>query len=295
MREVKEGRGSPHGGVFLDIAWIKERLPNARRAHQEEAPEHVPPVQGAGGHRHHARSRWRSGRRRTTSWAACASTPTRRCRRCRACSRRASAPRACTARTASAATRSPTCSCSASAPASTRRDVREGARRRRRRRRTQVEAAARRGARAVRARRRGGENPYTIQHDLQEMMQDLVGIVRTRGRDAARRSSGIAELRERAARVRRRRATASTTPAGTRRSTCATCSPSPRRSRARRSSARRAAARTSATTSRTKDAELRQGQHRASRKGAGRRDADRARAAPADAAPSCKQIIEEMK
>jgi succinate dehydrogenase / fumarate reductase flavoprotein subunit len=29
MREVKEGRGSPHGGVFLDISWIKEKIPNA--------------------------------------------------------------------------------------------------------------------------------------------------------------------------------------------------------------------------------------------------------------------------
>ena len=29
VREIKEGRGSPHGGVFLDIAWIAERLPNA--------------------------------------------------------------------------------------------------------------------------------------------------------------------------------------------------------------------------------------------------------------------------
>ncbi|MCH7871227.1 MAG: fumarate reductase/succinate dehydrogenase flavoprotein subunit [Planctomycetes bacterium] len=29
LREVAEGRGSPHGGVFLDIAWIKERVPNA--------------------------------------------------------------------------------------------------------------------------------------------------------------------------------------------------------------------------------------------------------------------------
>jgi len=28
-REVKAGRGSPHGGVFLDIAWIKEKLPDA--------------------------------------------------------------------------------------------------------------------------------------------------------------------------------------------------------------------------------------------------------------------------
>jgi len=33
VREIKAGRGSPHGGVFLDIAWIKEKLPNA--------PEHI--------------------------------------------------------------------------------------------------------------------------------------------------------------------------------------------------------------------------------------------------------------
>ena len=29
MREVKAGRGSPHGGVFLDISWIKEKISNA--------------------------------------------------------------------------------------------------------------------------------------------------------------------------------------------------------------------------------------------------------------------------
>ncbi len=29
MDEVKAGRGSPHGGVFLDISWIKEKIPNA--------------------------------------------------------------------------------------------------------------------------------------------------------------------------------------------------------------------------------------------------------------------------
>ncbi len=28
-REVKAGRGSPHGGVFLDISWIREKLPNS--------------------------------------------------------------------------------------------------------------------------------------------------------------------------------------------------------------------------------------------------------------------------
>src|SRR5690242_480114 len=29
VREVKAGRGSPHGGVFLDIAWIRKKLRNA--------------------------------------------------------------------------------------------------------------------------------------------------------------------------------------------------------------------------------------------------------------------------
>ena len=38
MREVKEGRGSPHGGVFLDIAWIKERLPNAAEHIKRKLP-----------------------------------------------------------------------------------------------------------------------------------------------------------------------------------------------------------------------------------------------------------------
>ncbi len=33
MREVKAGRGSPHGGVFLDISWIKKKIANA--------PEHI--------------------------------------------------------------------------------------------------------------------------------------------------------------------------------------------------------------------------------------------------------------
>ena len=36
--EIKEGRGSPHGGVFLDIAWIKERLPNAAEHIKRKLP-----------------------------------------------------------------------------------------------------------------------------------------------------------------------------------------------------------------------------------------------------------------
>ncbi|MGE0464015.1 MAG: fumarate reductase/succinate dehydrogenase flavoprotein subunit [Vicinamibacterales bacterium] len=37
-REVKAGRGSPHGGVFLDIAWIKEKLPDAEAHIKRKLP-----------------------------------------------------------------------------------------------------------------------------------------------------------------------------------------------------------------------------------------------------------------
>ena len=37
-REVKEGRGSPHGGVFLDIAWIKKKIPNAAEHIKKKLP-----------------------------------------------------------------------------------------------------------------------------------------------------------------------------------------------------------------------------------------------------------------
>jgi len=37
-REVKAGRGSPHGGVYLDIAWIKERIPNAAAHIKKKLP-----------------------------------------------------------------------------------------------------------------------------------------------------------------------------------------------------------------------------------------------------------------
>jgi succinate dehydrogenase / fumarate reductase, flavoprotein subunit len=38
MREVRAGRGSPHGGAFLDIAWIKEKLPNAEEHIKKKLP-----------------------------------------------------------------------------------------------------------------------------------------------------------------------------------------------------------------------------------------------------------------
>ncbi|MSU69332.1 MAG: fumarate reductase/succinate dehydrogenase flavoprotein subunit [Opitutaceae bacterium] len=38
VREIKEGRGSPHGGVFLDISWIKQRIPNAEEHIRRKLP-----------------------------------------------------------------------------------------------------------------------------------------------------------------------------------------------------------------------------------------------------------------
>ena len=38
VREIKEGRGSPHGGVFLDIAWIREKLKDSEAHIRRKLP-----------------------------------------------------------------------------------------------------------------------------------------------------------------------------------------------------------------------------------------------------------------
>jgi succinate dehydrogenase / fumarate reductase, flavoprotein subunit len=38
VREIKEGRGSPHGGVFLDIAWIKKKIPGSAEHIKKKLP-----------------------------------------------------------------------------------------------------------------------------------------------------------------------------------------------------------------------------------------------------------------
>jgi succinate dehydrogenase / fumarate reductase flavoprotein subunit len=38
VREIKEGRGSAHGGVYLDISWIKQKLPNAAEHIKRKLP-----------------------------------------------------------------------------------------------------------------------------------------------------------------------------------------------------------------------------------------------------------------
>ena len=38
VREIKEGRGTPHGGVYLDISWIKKKIPNAEEYIKRKLP-----------------------------------------------------------------------------------------------------------------------------------------------------------------------------------------------------------------------------------------------------------------
>jgi succinate dehydrogenase / fumarate reductase flavoprotein subunit len=38
VREIKEGRGSPHGGVYLDISWIKQKMANAAEHIKRKLP-----------------------------------------------------------------------------------------------------------------------------------------------------------------------------------------------------------------------------------------------------------------
>jgi len=38
VRQIKEGKGSPHNGVFLDISWIKNKIPNAAEHIKKKLP-----------------------------------------------------------------------------------------------------------------------------------------------------------------------------------------------------------------------------------------------------------------
>ena len=125
VREVKQGRGSPHGGVFLELdsfaKWMQEaRQLQRRRALEEKAAQHVSPVQGTGQRRHHQAA---DGSR--ADHPLCHGRRARRRRhadvaRFPACSPAASVRPASTAPIGWAAIRCPTCSCWANAPANMR-------------------------------------------------------------------------------------------------------------------------------------------------------------------------------
>jgi succinate dehydrogenase / fumarate reductase flavoprotein subunit len=196
MREVREGRGSPHGGVFLDIAWIKARLPNAAEHIKKKLPSmyhqfkqladiditttpmevgptthyimggvrvdgdsqmsNVPGLFAAGEVAAGLHGANRLGGNSLSDLLVFG--------------KRAGDHAADYANTQASAR------------------VDEG----------ELDRATREALAPFD--RSGGESPYQVQHDLQEMMQDLVGIVRREG-EMQRALDGISALRERAARA----------------------------------------------------------------------------------------------
>ena len=176
VREIKEGQGK---SAWRRLSrYLVDQRKNSERggAHQTKAAEHVSPVQTAGRHRHHRAADGSRARPRITSWAACMSIPTRRCRACRDCLPPANAPPESTARTGSAAIRFPIFWSSESVPANSRPN---SPKTNRSARSTTTGSTSPRAKRSRRSSTSGGENPYQVQRDLQEMMQDNVGIVRT--------------------------------------------------------------------------------------------------------------------
>ena len=196
--EVKAGRGTPAGGVFLDIA-----SPAAGRGDPPAAAVDVPPVQGAGRRRHHGRADGgrpdlplRDGRRRGRPGHGAAFGTCRAVRRRRGLRRHARLQ--------------PARRQLAVRPAGLRqaggRAAAEYADRLAARPKVAVDATSRPPWRRRWRRCSGdtGENPYALQQDLQAVMDDLVGIIRREGEleDALIR---LAELRERVAKVERGR------------------------------------------------------------------------------------------
>ena len=191
--EVKEGRGSPHGGVFLDISYLP---PEHRPA---QAALDVRAVQGARRRRHHDRA---DGGRTDDPLRDGRDPGRRRDRARRPCAGLYAAGEVAGgmhganrlggnslsdllvfgARTGSAA------AAHAARPS---------------RRRTSTRSRSQEAASELSAplERADGEDPYAIQRDLQEMMQRLVGIFREEA-DLDEALAGLVELRAPLANVR---------------------------------------------------------------------------------------------
>ena len=184
MREVKAGRGSPHGGVFLDISWIKERIPNAPEHIRKKLPSMYHQFKELAGPRHHRRadgSRPDDALRDGRGAGRCRHADVDdaralRRRRVRGRHQRRQPPRRQLAVRPAGVRQARRRVC---------RDVRQGRTAPRRSTSGRSSAAAKR---ALEPFERGNapENPFKVQQDLQGMMQDLVGIVRDGRRDAAR-------------------------------------------------------------------------------------------------------------
>ena len=167
-----------------------------RRAHQEKTAQHVSPVQAARRYRHHQGAHGNRPHhalhdgRRARGWRHAnvrRSRPVRRGRMRRGAARRQSLGRQFALRS------------SGLRPARRRirRQIREETHRPLTSTWHEVDATARQ---ALEPFERTGENPYQVQHDLQDMMQEKVGIVR-REEEMEQALDGILKLRERAEHV----------------------------------------------------------------------------------------------
>jgi succinate dehydrogenase / fumarate reductase flavoprotein subunit len=198
VREIREGRGSPHGGVYLDISWIKQRLPNAEEVIKKKLPSmyhqfmkladiditkepmEVGPTTHyiMGGVRVDAETQMSTvpGLFAAGECAAGLHGANRlggnSLSDLLVFGQRAGAHAARFAKEKRAG------------------KIDQG----------QVEEAARKALAPFEG-KSDGAGPYKIQHELQAMMQDLVGIVRREG-EMARALEQLAQFRERAARVR---------------------------------------------------------------------------------------------
>ena len=197
VREIKEGRGSPHGGVFLDISWIKSKLPGAAEYIKRKLPSmyhqfkqladiditREPMEVGPTTHYIMGGIRVEAGTQMSTVPGCFAAGEC--------------------AAGINGANRLGGNSLSdllvfgkraGEFAAKFAKENKAGAIHE-----AQVEEIARKALEPF-ARTRNGEGPYQVQHDLQEMMQELAGIVR-REDELKRALEGLQKLRERAARV----------------------------------------------------------------------------------------------
>jgi succinate dehydrogenase / fumarate reductase flavoprotein subunit len=196
VREVKAGRGSPHGGVFLDIAWIKEKIQNA--------PEHIKKKLPSMYHQFKQlanldittepmevgpTTHYIMGGIRVDADTQASTVPG------------LFAAGECAAGI-NGANRLGGNSLSDLIVFGKRAGEYAAAFAKENGHGSIDETGIDQSAKAALApfERNGGENPYTIQHDLQEMMQELVGIVRTHD-EMIEALNGIDSLRNRAARV----------------------------------------------------------------------------------------------
>ncbi len=197
-REVKAGRGSPHGGVFLDIAWIKEKISDAEghikrklpsMYHQFKELADLDITKDADGSRsddalHHGRHPGECRHAGVDDSRAVRGGRVRGRHQRRQSARRQFAVGPDRVRQARRRIRGAAARRKGAAP-----KVDDGA----------VERAMKASLEPF-ERGATGENPYKVQHDLQDTMQELVGIVRLED-EMQEALAKIAGFNERAARV----------------------------------------------------------------------------------------------